>query len=383
MVNRDFALSRYCRRNVKAVSLALARGTLSLLGIVLFVLSSSAHGSETVRVAIADDQQSVTLASPSGLIVEGDRSGRVEKKMTVSPASVGARPVRVRSTQEFIGVNGKSYRGWIEIRKKKNGTLLLINELDIEEYLMGVVAEEIPSTWEFEALKAQAVASRTYALYQKKRAGNRPYHLRATTNNQIYSGRRGERDSTVRAVRETAGMVVVYNGEVIPAFYHSSCGGHTEDASELWDIDAPYLKGVDCDCQEISRYGLWEKRFSISSISAALGKNGYRLKDVSAMAVGTITPAGRVKNVTVRHAGGASTVPAETLRAAIGYARIPSVFFEAAMSGREVIVSGRGLGHGVGLCQWGAREMAGRGYDFKAILNHYYPGTSIAPIDAR
>src|SRR3989304_1126563 len=103
---------------------------------VFFALPLSALGSELIRAAVADDQQSVTLASPSGLIVEGDRSGRVEKKMTVSPASVGARPVRVRSTQEFIGVNGKSYRGWIEIRKKKNGTLLLINELDIEEYLM-------------------------------------------------------------------------------------------------------------------------------------------------------------------------------------------------------------------------------------------------------
>jgi len=382
MANRYLTASRRRRNCLREVPRVFLRRALSLFCSVFFALPLSALGSELIRVAVADDQQSVTLASPSGLIVEGDRSGRVEKKMTVSPASVGARPVRVRSTQEFIGVNGKSYRGWIELRKKRNGSLVVINELDSEEYLMGVVAEEIPFTWEFEALKAQAVASRTYALYQKKRAGNRPYHLRATTNNQIYSGRRGERDSTVRAVRETAGMVVVYNGEVIPAFYHSSCGGHTEDASELWDIDAPYLKGVDCDCQEISRYGLWEKRFSISSISAALGKNGYRLKDVSAMAVGTITPAGRVKNVTVRHAGGASSVPAETLRAAIGYAQIPSVFFETAMSGREVIVSGRGLGHGVGLCQWGAREMAGRGYDFKSILNHYYPGTSIAQIDA-
>jgi stage II sporulation protein D len=350
---------------------------------VLCLSPSAAFSSETVRVAIADNQKSVTLASSSGLVVEGDRSDSVERKMTFGPASVGARPVRVRSKQEFIGVNGRNYRGWMELRKKANGTLLLVNDLDIEEYLMGVVAEEIPSTWEFEALKAQAIASRTYALYQKKRSGKRPYHIRATINNQIYSGRRGERDSTVRAVKETAGMVVVYNGEVIPAFYHSSCGGHTEDASELWGIDAPYLKGVDCDCQEISRYGLWEKRFSISSLSAALGKIGYRLKGISSMAVGTITPAGRVKEVTVRHAGGASTVSAETLRAAVGYAKIPSVFFETAMSGGEVVVSGRGLGHGVGLCQWGAREMARRGHDFKSILNHYYPGTSIARIDAR
>lgn len=349
----------------------------------LCILPSAAFGQETVRVAIADDQKVVTLASPSGLTVEGDRSGRVERKLTFGPASVGTRHVRVKSTREFTEVNGKSYRGWIELRMKKNGSLIVINDLDIEEYLMGVVAEEIPPAWEFEALKAQAIASRTYALYQKKRAGNRPYHIGATINSQKYSGRSGERDATVRAVRETEGMVVVYGGEAIPAFYHSSCGGHTEDASELWQIDAPYLKGVDCDCQEISRYGLWEKRFSISSISVALGKNGYRLRGVSAMAVGTITPAGRVKDVIVRHEGGASTVPAETLRAALGYTLVPSVFFETAMSGKEVVVSGRGLGHGVGLCQWGAKEMARRGHDFKSILSHYYPGTSLARIDAR
>ncbi len=340
-----------------------------------------AFSSETIRVAIIDNQKSVTLVSLSGLIVQGDPSGRGEKKMTFGPASVGAEPVRVKSRQEFTGVSGKSYRGWIELRKKRNGSLIVINDLDIEEYLMGVVAEEIPSAWEPEALKAQAIASRTYALYQKKRSGKRPYHIRAGINNQIYSGRRGERDSTVRAVRETAGMVVVYGGEVIPAFYHSSCGGHTEDASELWGIDAPYLKGVDCDCQEISRYGVWEKRFSLSSLSAALDKMGYRLKGISSMAVGAITPAGRVKEVTVQHAGGASSVPAETLRTALGYAHIPSVFFETAMSGGEVVVSGRGLGHGVGLCQWGAREMARRGHDFKSILNHYYPGTSLVKLD--
>jgi stage II sporulation protein D len=381
MANKSSLVSWNCRRHVKAVTCALARGAPSLLCVMFFLISSSAYGSENVRVVIADNQQSVTLASPSGLIVEGERPGRGERKMTFGPASVGARPLRVRSKQDFTGVNGRSYRGWIEVRKKKNGTLLLVNDLDIEEYLMGVVAEEIPSTWEFEALKAQAIASRTYALYQKKRSGKRPYHIRATINSQIYSGRRGERDSTVRAVRETEGMVIVYNGELIPAFYHSSCGGHTEAASELWGIDAPYLKGVDCDCQEISRYGLWEKRFSISSLLAALGKMGYRLKGISSIAVGTITPAGRVKEVTVRHAGGASSVPAETLRAAVGYAQIPSVFFETAMSGGEVIVSGRGLGHGVGLCQWGAREMARRGHDFKSILGHYYPGTSLAKSD--
>jgi stage II sporulation protein D len=351
--------------------------------IAAIILSAlSAPASENIRVVIANNQRSVTVKAQAGLIVEGSPSGFREKKMVFGSSFAGTRPARVKSAGEFIQVNGKSYRGWIELRKRKNGLLLVINDLDIEDYLQGVIAAEIPSDWEYEALKTQAVASRTYALYQKRMAGKRPYHILATVGGQVYSGRSGERARTVQAVRETEGVVITYGGEVIPAFYHASCGGHTESALELWGIDAPYLRGVDCDCQEISKYGLWEKRLSTAAVAASLGMRGYRLKGLSKVEIDGITAAGRVKRVAIYHAGGAVSVPAETLRAAIGYSAVPSVFFEIAMAGDEIIISGRGLGHGVGLCQWGAREMARRGQDYKAILSHYYPGTNLMKMDA-
>jgi stage II sporulation protein D len=313
--------------------------------------------------------------------MEGVPTGHREKKMMFSAASVGRRPVRIRSAGEFTRLNDKSYRGWVELRKKKNGRLLVINELDIEEYLLGVIAAEIPHDWEFEALKAQAIASRTYALYQKRASGKRPYHILATVDGQVYSGRNGERENSVRAVRETKGIVIVYGGEAIPAFYHASCGGHTENAAELWGIDEPYLKGVDCECQEISRYGLWEKRISAARLATLLGRQGYRLNGITGIEMDSITPAGRVRQVTIRHTGVTTFIPAETLRAAVGYSFLPSVFFEPALEGNEVVFSGRGLGHGVGLCQWGAKEMARRGFDFKSILSHYYPGTTLKRIE--
>jgi len=309
--------------------------------------------------------------------MDGVRASRAEKKMVFSPGNFGNRPVRVSSSGEFIQVNGKSYRGSIELRNKNSGLLLVINELDIEDYLLGVVAAEIPHDWGPEALKAQAVASRTFALYQKKTAGKKPYHILATVNGQMYIGRRGERPSAVRAVRETEGFALEYNGEVIQAFYHSSCGGHTEDAFELWGIDAPYLKGVDCDCQRISKYGVWEKRFAPSSLATALHRSGYRVGAINAVTIGSITPAGRVRSVSVRDAAGITIIPAEDLRRAVGYSQVPSVFFETEILEGEVVFSGRGLGHGVGLCQWGAKEMADRGLDYRAILSHYYPGTRI------
>ena len=112
-------------------------------------------------------------------------------------------------------------------------------------------------------------------------------------------------------------------------------------------------------------------------MTKALAKLGYPVTGISGITINGITPAGRVKEVLVRHGAGEASVPAEKFRAAIGYSLVPSVFFETEMSGDELVLSGRGLGHGVGLCQWGAQEMARRGRDYRAILAHYYPGTAL------
>lgn len=349
----------------------------SLFIIVACIVPFSAFAGEKIRVVIADNQRSVVLSSHGGMIADGIAPRPMGKSITIVASSLGKQPARYLPGGAFLQVNGKQYRGVVELRKKNDTTLMVINELDIEDYLLGVVAAEVPSDWEREALKAQAVASRTYALYRKRTAGRRPYHILATVDSQMYLGRRGERPRATQAVEETQGVVITYQGEVIPAFYHSSCGGHTENALELWGIDEPFLKGVDCDCQSISKYGIWEKRFTTAGIIRALRREGFRLADIGGVEMGDLTPAGRVKNVIFRHSGRATSVPAETLRAALGYSNIPSIFFEPELMDQEVVFSGRGLGHGIGLCQWGAKEMARNGADYRAILSHYYPGTMV------
>jgi stage II sporulation protein D len=355
---------------VRALVLSLGCAAALLAG-------AAASCAENIRVEIADDQRSVTVRSPSGLRTGSARSRSHEKEVTFRAAGLERGPVRVAPDGAFLQVNGKTYRGAVEVRKKRNGLLLVINDLDLEDYLQGVVAAEIPHEWEVEALKAQAVASRTYAVHQKRNAGKRPYHIRATVDSQMYIGMRGERPRTSQALRETRGQVVLYGGEVIPAFYHASCGGHTEDAGELWGIDEPYLKGVDCDCQLISTYGLWEKRFSRVAVVSALQRQGYRLGDIAGIEIADLTTAGRVRDVRIRHAGGMTVIPAGRLRSTLGNSEVPSIFFEPELVDGEVVLSGRGLGHGVGLCQWGAKELARRGLDYRAILQHYYPGTAI------
>jgi len=352
-----------------------------IISFIVLFSPGTAVSSETIRVAIADNLRAATLRSSVGLIVAGVPSSGNEKKMIFSPASLGGGPVRVKSRNDLTEVNGRKYRGWVELRKSKKGLVLVVNELDVEDYLKGVIAAEIPHAWEFEALKAQAVAARTYALYQKQTAGKRSYHILATVSSQVYQGNSGERSNAVRAVRETTGLVIVYQGKAIPAFYHANCGGHTEDAAELWGIDVPYLKGVDCDCQRIAENGVWEKRISVFTLAEALRRKGYGVGAVSDLGIRDMTPAGRVKHVVVTSSGANSLIPGETLRAALGNTVIPSVFFELELSEDEAVFSGRGRGHGVGLCQWGAKEMAQRGHDFKSILAHYYPGTSLSRME--
>lgn len=348
-----------------------------LTGAAFLVSGALPAGAENIRVLLLDNQRSVTVRSSSDLVAEGMKSAGPANSMTVTAAGAGRGPVRVRSGKTFVRIGGREYRGTVEVRRKGNGLLQVINDLDIEDYLKGVIAAEIPHEWDREALMAQAVASRTYAIHEKMSQRRTTYHILATVDSQVYLGKAGERPRTVQAVRDTRGQIILYEGRPIAAYYHSSCGGHTEDALELWGHDAPYLRGVDCDCQQISRYGLWEKRFAVTEVLKALRRDGYRLEDITSVEADDITPAGRVKRVVFRNASATLTVPSESLRAALGWSQVPSIFFEPEIIDGEVVFSGRGLGHGVGLCQWGAQEMARRGASHREILLHYYPGTEI------
>ncbi len=358
--------------------------TMRALIFSLAVLASVPGGTaaEDIKVLILENRLSVTIEALRGPTSAG-RTGSGGAALRVIRASSlpKGRALQIGSANGVVRVDGRPYRGSAEVRRAAGGKLMVVNDLDIEEYLKGVVPAEIPFDWEEEALKAQAVASRSFAIHQKREAGHRPYHIRATVDGQMYLGMRAERERSTRAVEATEGIVVLYAGEVIPAFFHSSCGGHTEDASVLWGLDEPYLKGVDCDCQEISRYGLWEKRFSAPDVARALRRHGYPVHDIDSVAAGEVTSAGRVKNVVFGQPGRRTSVPAEALRAALGYSQVPSIFFEPELIGREVVLSGRGLGHGVGLCQWGAKVLAQKGFDFTSILAYYYPGTTLGRTD--
>ncbi|NCO67491.1 MAG: cell division protein [Nitrospirae bacterium CG_4_10_14_0_8_um_filter_41_23] len=272
-------------------------------------------------------------------------------------------------------VMGSRYTGNIDVWKGEGG-IYLINELPIEDYVKDVVVAEVGSNWDMEALKAQAVISRTYAVYQKKINGDSIYHIVSSVLNQVYKGN----NPNVRvayAVAETSGEILTFDNRAIEAFYHSTCGGKTENPEDVFGKSYPYLKSVESNC-EISPYSTWEKRIEITEIEKALNLSG--IKEIS---IKSYTSTKRVKQLDIINNSGIITINATDLRKALGWSRLPSTNFSVTRDGDSMIFKGKGYGHGVGLCQWGALQMAREGKNYKEILSFFYPGTIIQLYESR
>lgn len=274
---------------------------------------------------------------------------------------------RIGKLQGDLLVSGSHYVGDIEVWKGKEG-MYLINELPLEEYIKSVVSAEIGPNWDMEALKAQAVISRTYALYQKGMNNNPNFDLTSSVLHQVYKG--SNVDARIAyAVMNTGGEVVTYNGKLIEALYHSTCGGRTEDVEEVFGKNYPYLKPVSSSC-DLSPYSVWERKIPVEEIEKALNLSG--IKEIS---IRSFTTTRRVKTVEISHRDGSLTVKATDLRKLLGWSRLPSTNFELRRENGAYVFEGKGYGHGVGLCQWSALQMARDGKSYRQILDFFYPGT--------
>jgi stage II sporulation protein D len=273
-------------------------------------------------------------------------------------------------------VNGTHYVGNLEIKRGKE-SLYLINELPLEEYVKSVVSAEVGSNWDMEALKVQAVISRTYALYQKNKNGaNENYDLTSSVLHQVYKG--SAIDTRISyAVMDTEGEVLTYNGNLIEAFYHSTSGGRTEDPVEVFGKSYPYLKPVESNC-EISPYWIWERRIPAEEIERVLN-----VKEIRDIQIQSYTTTGRVKMLEVVHSGGSLPVEAKELRKMLGWSRLPSTNFTVSRDNENYVFDGKGYGHGVGLCQWSALEMSREGMTYRQILDYFYPGTKLEKYENR
>ncbi len=380
----------------------------------------------SVRVKLLETREELVV-SPNGSFVircysqKGDlseyfSSARIWLKINPGGISLGAKGQKElegnlqkivfepRGKEGCFFLNGKKYRGVLEIRFSPEGNrALALNLVFMEDYLKGVLPAEI-GKWtekEFEALKAQTIAARTYALYSLGDYQGKTYDLESTVADQVYLGADSEDRLSNLAIKETKGMILVYEGKPIKAHYHANCGGCTERIEEVWNKPPePYLhsSGDDGYCTW-AKNSTWEESWSREELEEILSKYLSSYQEIPKGGIGKIlnlevlkrSPSGRVSLLELRTDRNLFRLEKDSIRWVLRrknppHPILPSTFFDIYLqrdpSGdvEKIEFKGFGNGHGVGMCQVGALGRARAGQSYRAILSHYYRGAKITKL---
>jgi stage II sporulation protein D len=371
------------------LALTLARALLVLAA--LLPAAGPAWASGTIRVALVESARAIEVRGVdievsdvgggargpwrAGLVRATARAGGVEIDGRRAPAFrlSSARPLRL---------NGREYGAPVDL-VANGGGLAVVNELPLEEYLVGVLRAEAGERWPLEALRAQAIVARTYAAYHRVLSAGKPYHIVASTAHQQYWGRVPSSSPIWGAVRETAGHVLLWEGDLFPAFYHTESGGYTEDPRTVFAArNMPGLRPVRCEFSAGSPHYFWSLDLRLADLGEILRRHDLHVGTPTAIEVSERTPSLRAAFVTVHGSRGSVRLRGNDFRRMLGYDNFKSTMFAVAVDAHWARFSGRGYGHGVGLCQWGARGMAEQGYTARQILEFYYPGATFGALDA-
>ncbi len=351
--------------------------------------SFAASNEPKIRVAVVNVPDAVTVeADAGGVISITDTASRPVTKgriatilagpggLRVNGRPSGSRELIIQSRSDTFHIGARKFRGELHVLQS-GSRIVIVNNVAIETYLVGLIDSEISSSWPAEAIKAQAVAARTYAI-SKIRPGS-PYDIESTMMDQVYDGAHREEAHVYKIVESTRGQVLKRNGILFPAFYHSCCGGLTEYAHNVWNGTESMPAVEDRHCER-SPKKLWSYRIPRAQLQRLLASNNVPVGAVSAITTVPLFDSPRVDTVVVETSKGTHNVRATELRRILGYMNLKSTWFETSLSGGEIVFNGRGYGHGVGMCQWGAKGMADEGYNYMDILKFYYPDAELATI---
>lgn len=344
------------------------------------------------RLTLKSDKEFGLYDSNSNTLIQRVLGGRsVELSFESGTVLVGGRKlsgVYAASTAEVITLStdkiSRSYRGWLVI-EPDGDKLSVINELPLEDYLLGVVPCEMPSSWPVECLKAQAIAARTYALSRALSRANERFYLVDTVMSQVYRGFDVETSRTNNAVLETRGKVLTFAGRPISAMYSADAGGISAGFEEVFSGNGvPYLiSKLDTDksgksYSSGSKYAQWELKLNKSRIEEMLASKNIQLGEFKGMEILEKGVSGRVTSIKILCEKDELILKGNEFRNLIGVNVLRSTLFDVAFNGEEWILTGRGWGHGVGMCQAGAKGRAEAGQDYLSILSAYYPNTEIS-----
>ena len=366
------------------------------IGILLwFILLAPAQASVILRVAIAREVKQVKVGASTTAIVKDSRGKTLGELpgMKPFPAQAVAGGVALDRWQSglfwieptnkgYVYIGDRWFRGRTLVVPTGNG-LTAVNWVDLEEYLYSVIGGEMNSSWPEEALKAQAIAARTYALYERERQRRNPvYDLGDSPDRwQIYKGVSSESPKTYNAADQTAGQILTYNNQIILSVFHACSGGHTENVEDVWSTRVPYLRAVPDFDQKIKDQKIkecnWTKTFTPGEISARISGIG----NVKEMIIENVSPFRSVKTLKIIGNKGTKILQGEEVRTAL---KINSTRFIVNKDANgSFILQGLGFGHGLGMSQWGAYELAKRGANHLQILGYYYQGVALTPIQAK
>jgi len=375
--------------------------------------------------AVSAEKISVGLyygeSSPSEVAINCDGQDLTVNREDISEEGL------VFSSSDIIKVNNISYNGDIIIKKDASGNITVINEVEMEDYVSSVIAKEMSPSFEKEALKAQAVCARTYAIASVGR--HSMFDVCATVHCQVYAGASCADGKTADAAEQTKGEILTYNGQPAQTVYFAASGGYTESAKFIWGSDTPYLTAVSDEFEDADCYlHKWTKEISPSQITNILSSKGYNIGEVKDIKIIEQTPNGVVHKLSVigdlgeelfknewcrilfggllpSQAYNISRDGAATLKtyygtvslsdisilSADGYTRgaADTLYIKGGSNSTAVtpglsgnfVFTGRGNGHLVGMSQNGANGMARAGFSYDEILTHYYSGTEIIRIE--
>ncbi|MGH7290411.1 MAG: SpoIID/LytB domain-containing protein [Myxococcota bacterium] len=333
-----------------------------------------------MSVRVANAVPAVSVAG-QGLSVDGKtfRGDSLRASMRDDQLWIGSRSTRGTvsiSARGGLRLDGRALPGTLRLVPREGGRLDAVNVVPLEAYVASTVASETPKEWPLEALKAQAVVARSYALHQRARRGVEVFDVEADVISQRYAVG-AVPEGARNAARATAGQVLIFAGEPILAAFHASSGGATASAAEVWGEAVPYLRSVSSPDDAAPDY-FWSYEIPSLDLAAALREAGYQPGRVDDVRVLERSDSGRAVSLHV----GAAELSGRSLREVLGGRALRSAMFDARLDGETVRFLGSGSGHGVGLCQWGASELARRGQGYREILSHYYPGTNLRRVGA-
>ena len=402
--------------SIQANTAAITRNK---VGSVVTPATTRVENVPNVRVLLGSRSSDATVTSTANMVVLNSGNGQVSTISANRGTTIGVRGGKIAINGKAIDTvvtlkptnsnapflfEGKGYRGGLTLRAN-NGKMMVINSVPLEDYLYGVVPQEVIPSWPAAALEAQAVAARTYALHTMEENKGKLYDVSTSTDHQVYNGVSGETQATTNAVNKTKGMVMLYNQRPINALFHSDGGGYTEDSVNVWGSDVPYLKGVKdfSTGTSTSNWTVTTSRQALESKLNAASKGVGKLKSIQLTPLGKPGQqtsdrgvSGRIKSATFIGTSGKTTVDGDSLRSILG---LKSTLFDfyvnhnpAKDTGKAyhnftgnndtVYIKGHGWGHGLGMSQWGAAEMAKRATPgdtnyYQTILRHYYSGITL------